>query len=536
MRLLLTILMLIHHSPAAATLNSSPGSPQGPPPRPVPRPAPAPRPTPITSGTTTTGREFYVAPHPEGQPGNPGTIEQPLDIVSALSAQSPARPGDTIWLRGGTHRAPGAQLTGTEEPTLRSLLNGTADARIVVRQYPGERANIDGGLRVEGSWTDYRDFEISNSSPDRTQKRPMGLHVFGPSTRFINLIIHDNGNGIGLWQPAENAEVYGAIIYRNGWETTNDYRGHGHGVYTQNLNGTKSIVNVVSFDNYSSGMKAYAEAGYANNITFEGNISFNNGSPARPQPAYNRVENILVGTGANPVEGSRLIGNCTYHLPTSTGTSIFLGYTVASNRDIVLRDNYFAGGSGNHTYITRWQQVTMTGNTLVGGRDLLVLEMPAGLASNAYSEWDNNSYYSRTNLWPFIYTDSRITGGYRNLAEWKSLTGLDRNSNWLPGNGSQLSRLASLRVFIRPNRYEPGRANIAVYNWSLQESVIVDLSSLLKPGDRFEIRNAQDYFGPPVFSGIYTGQPIKLPMTGTATGPEFNAFVVLPITAGSRTQ
>ncbi len=527
---LLALLLFCH--PGLARDAAGGDSPQAP--RPTPQPAPSPRPTrpPVSTPAETqpiNGRNIYVAPLPLGQPGNPGTIEQPLDIVTVLSALSPARPGDTIWLRGGVHRAPNAQLTGTEEPTLRSLLNGTANARIVVRQYPGERATIDGGLRVEGSWTDYRDFEITNSSPDRTQKRPMGLNVFGPDTRFINLIIHDNGNGIGFWQSAENSEIHGAIIYRNGWEETNDYRGHGHGIYAQNRNGVKSIVNVISFDNYSSGMKAYAEAGYANNITFEGNISFNNGSPARPQPAYNRVENILVGTGANPVEGSRLIGNCTYHLPGSIGTSIFLGYAAATNRDIVLRDNYFVGGSTNHTYLTRWQQVTMTGNTLIGIRDLLVLEMPAGLASTAYSEWDNNSYYSRTNAWPFIYSDEKIRGGYRNLSEWKTITGLDRNSLWMTGADDQALRTSGVRIFIRANGYERGRANLAVYNWSRQESVRVDLSGLLRQGDRFEVRNAQDYFGTPVFSGTYSGQPIKLPMTGTPTGPEFNAFVVLPL-------
>ncbi|MEY3283037.1 MAG: hypothetical protein RIR86_1050, partial [Acidobacteriota bacterium] len=237
------------------------------------------------------GRHFYVAP--EGRPNHPGTLNRPLDITTALSARTPARPGDTIWLRGGVHAAPQAILFGTEEPTLVSTLTGTATAPIIVRQYPGERAIISGGIRVEGAWTWYRDFEISNPSPQRHHKRPMGLHVFGPHTKFINLVIHDNGNGIGFWQAAENAEIYGAIIYHNGWEETNDYRGHGHGIYAQNLSGAKLISDVISFNNYSSGMKAYSEQGHANQITFEGNISFNNGAPARPQTAYNRVENLL---------------------------------------------------------------------------------------------------------------------------------------------------------------------------------------------------------------------------------------------------
>ena len=54
----------------------------------------------------------------------------------------------------------------------------------------------------------------------------------------------------------------------------------------------------------------------------------------------------------------------------------------------------------------------------------------------------------------------------------------------------------------------------------------------------YEIRNAQDYFGPPVASGIYDGGPVSVPMTGLTvaapvgwpapapTGPEFNVFVL----------
>lgn len=466
------------------------------------------------------GRHFYVAP--DGRPDHPGTLTRPLDIVTALSNRTPARPGDTIWLRGGVHAAPQAVLSGTEEPTLVSTLTGTATAPITVRQYPGERAIIDGGIRVEGAWTWYRDFEISNSSPLRTRKRPMGLHVFGPNTRFINLVIHDNGNGIGFWQAAENAEIYGTIIYHNGWEETDDYRGHGHGIYAQNLNGAKLISDVISFNNYSSGMKAYSEQGHANQITFEGNISFNNGAPARPQTAYNRVENLLVGTSIHPVEGARLIANHTYHPPDSTGNSIFIGYAATINRDAVISNNYFVGGDSNHTYLTRWEQIVFSGNTLIGGRDLLVLQMPAGLNALAYRQWDNNHYLSRHNPSPFIYTDSKVSG-YRSLDDWQRITSLDQHSTWL---AHRQGRPTGKHILLRPNRYDRQRANLAIYNWDLLDQVEVDLQPFLKVGDRFVIRNVQNFFGPPVVAATFNGQPVRVPMTGAPTSPEFNAFVI----------
>lgn len=65
-----------------------------------------------------------------------------------------------------------------------------------------------------------------------------------------------------------------------------------------------------------------------------------------------------------------------------------------------------------------------------------------------------------------------------------------------------------------------------MYNWDLQETVDVDLQGLVEGGATYEVRNVLDYFGPPVASGVYSGQPVALPMAGTDSGPEFNAFVL----------
>ena len=74
----------------------------------------------------------------------------------------------------------------------------------------------------------------------------------------------------------------------------------------------------------------------------------------------------------------------------------------------------------------------------------------------------------------------------------------------------------------------------------LVDAVSIDLSPILEPGDAFEIRDAQNYFGPPVASGTYAGKSVEIPMGGTAvaapvgtpvkpyvhTPKEFGAFVV----------
>jgi hypothetical protein len=47
-------------------------------------------------------KEYFAAP--EGQEGNPGTLEAPWDLASALGGAHPVAPGDVIWVRGGTYQ------------------------------------------------------------------------------------------------------------------------------------------------------------------------------------------------------------------------------------------------------------------------------------------------------------------------------------------------------------------------------------------------------------------------------------------------
>jgi hypothetical protein len=93
---------------------------------------------------------------------------------------------------------------------------------------------------------------------------------------------------------------------------------------------------------------------------------------------------------------------------------------------------------------------------------------------------------------------------------------------------------------VRQNAYDGRRVHVAVYNWARQDVVDVDLTDLLPSGTSFEVRNAQDYFGPAVLTGTYDGRPLRLPMTGlkmarpigasntlATAGPSFGAFIVI---------
>src|SRR3989442_3452955 len=131
----------------------------------------------------------------DGSSNGNGTNARPWDLQTALGGgNGQVHPGDTIWLRAGTYAG-----------AFHSELTGTAAAAIVVRQYPGERAILDGRgatsstsrgdmVIVNGSYAVFRDFEIMDSDPNRTlDTRPNLMVAHGSHLKFINLIVHDGG-------------------------------------------------------------------------------------------------------------------------------------------------------------------------------------------------------------------------------------------------------------------------------------------------------------------------------------------------------
>jgi len=493
-------------------------------PTPTPTPTPAPTPTPTIiqnpspsqlSPATNPVTGIFVAPN--GKPGNRGSKESPLDLATALAPKSPAKPGTTIWLRGGVYQG-----------AFESSISGAAGAPITVRSYPGERATFDcvngaqamAMIIVNGSHTHFRDFEITCSDPDRTKPRPAGVSLFGPNTKLINLVIHDAGIGVGGWTPAIDAEIYGCLIYRNGWQLNEKDRGHGHGVYVQNDAGTKRVADNIVFDQYGYGVHAYTENGSIKGFHFDGNTIFGSGALAIPSGTY--YPNILVG-GFKPSERVTLTNNHLYHPLKGLVYNLQLFYVAKDNKDVTLRDNYIAGGSES-IHIHEWQSVTATGNTFIGAIYLASVAPAAGYQPSAYV-WNNNNYVSLNQVpayTPFAFALNGNWVGY-NFDSWRKATGFDKNGSY---QQAPSGRPSGVEIFVRPNQYEAGRANIAVYNWDLKNQVEVDVSGALRNGDRFEVRDARNFYGPPVLSGVYDGKPLSLPMAGSPPAPEFGAFVV----------
>ncbi len=481
--------------------------------------------------------QFFVSP--TGSPGGDGSIANPWDLATALKHPASVLPGDTIWLRGGTYGTGGGlQFIST--------LKGTSAQPIIVRQYAGERAIIDGGIYATGGYIWYWGFEITNSSTVRTGPttvRAPGLFFASnaPGNKAINMVIHDTGHpAIQFNNQSDQGEVYGCILWGAGIYDPTIGSGttpvvRGDGIYSQNDTGSTYITDNITFWNFTVGAKAYGEGGKARGFKVRGNISFENGD-----------RGLFFATNSsdptNVVDGLAVTDNAVYQTVYGRKT-LQVGYKGV-NKDAVITDNYLVGGDSGTTaafFVNQFQNVTLLRNTSVGmtaGKGSIAEIQPV---AGATVTWDQNAYAGGWSTPFYYYFPSQGINTYQALSGWQAKTGFDSNSTY------SASLPTGLKVIVRPNKYEPDRVNIAIFNWNLLSTVAVDVSSAVSVGTSYEIRDVENYFGSPVLTGIYDGSPIQIPMNlGTVTplvgavthmpnivhtAPRFGAFVLIPTSA-----
>jgi hypothetical protein len=452
---------------------------------------------------------------------------RPWDLQTALhGGNGSVQPGDTIWLRGGTY---------TSASPLNSTLAGTPSAPIVVRQYPGERAILDARgatsptmrgdfLTAAGNYSTFWGFEVMDSDPNRsTDTRPNLIVVNASHVKLINLTVHDGGIGFYTFSEPVDIEIYGCLAYNNGWQEA--VFGNGHGIYAKSTSGPVYLRDNILFNQFGYGLHIFTIAGPdgLTNIHAEGNVSFNNGAVSA-DPVNSPSANILFG-GSEPVRNGTLVDNMTYFSPNVGVHNLLIGFGMTVNQDLTVRNNYAVGGM-LLLDVGWWQSLTMTDNSLFGSTSDMIWLRDSTLSGFQLA---NNRYYrdSSAQAWGYINTDYGFAG-------WQQVSGMGATDR------AVTSDPADPKVFLRPNRYEPGRANLIIYDWTRQATVPVDLSGIVRVGDRYDVRNVQDFFGAPVLSGTYAGGPVDVPMAGVTpvapiggsptpppqTGPDFGVFVV----------
>lgn len=469
-------------------------------------------------------REWYVAP--DGSAQGDGTEERPWSLDAAIRPHPMIAPMDTIWVRKGIYNG-----------SFVSRLKGLPGKPVVLRAFPGERVILDGHgyspkpvLTIEGEWAWYWGLEITNSDPRRTvgtagsnapEDRGTGIVQAGPNTKIINCIVHDVGVGIGQSKNVPDTEIYGTVIFNNGWRTPD--RSHGHSIYSQNVQGEKWIRETILFNPFSFNMHIYGSRSAAlDHFRLEGNVGFNG--------------RWLVG-GEAPVRDLVMRENMLY----SHGAQ--LSYRSRANEDLVLENNYLpvpvSAGHG-------WNRMTARGNTFMRPRSSgalveLVISEGNDLKSSVF---EGNTYVvgHASQAVASVLAPASTAPKLYSFTDWKA-EGFEKEGRLEVVEGGIPNEP---KIFVRRNFYEPNRAHVIIYNWPRQDVVYVDISVLNpKNGDRWVLRNVQNYFEE-LISGTYENKPIPVPMTGwtaaapvgeekplyPATFPEFGVFV-LTLESGS---
>ncbi len=471
--------------------------------------------------------EFHVTPN--GSPKGKGTLTDPWDLGTGLVATDIVKPGDTLWIHEGTYRG-----------GFVSRMAGKPGQPVVVRGVPGKRVTIDtlprddrdnGLLLMLGPDAIYRDFEVTCSHPLRKTDiagswpadiRRGNVDVRGDRVAVWNLVVHDLGSGFGFWAEAEGGEVSGCIIYNNGWAGPD--RGHGHAIYAQNARGTKRIVDNVLFHQFAYGIHVYgSEKASLRGFEIDGNIAFQNGCLHR---SNDNAPGIMVG-GGSPAARIAVRDNV------CVGGGIRFGYPWGTtNEDVVCSGNY----SDRGLVVRDFRKATITQNTIVAESTVVSLEGAQRLLTAGH-QWSGNDYYLTDGRWGECSVVENGKSRGLTYAQWQSETGLDANSKFTRGAPTKL------RVIVRPNAHEPGRANLAILNPAALPEVEVDLSRVLTKGQAFRIVSVKDFYGEAVVSGVFNGDPVRVPMKPMTppppvgmpdqkvpvTEPQFAAFVVLPM-------
>ena len=408
--------------------------------------------------------DWYVSPGASGS----GTLGSPGNLTNAFSGfgwASSISPGDTIWMRGGTYSGPYS-----------CDLSGASNAPIIIRNYQGERAVIDGGetfntqptiLYIKGSFVWVWGIEVMSSSTDRVAtvsgSGPSGAQIpygdgvevyagGGPisGVKFINMIVHDTRLGFSSWSNSWDIEFHGNLSYYNGWWSTVD-NAHGHGFYGQNLQiGRKTVSKNFFFDNFDNGSQSYgSEIAPISWFTFDRNAYFRNGS---------------IGGGSS--SGCWIGGG-----QASTNSYLFTNYFWSVDSGAInVQGNYSNRIIGNY----------LAGRYSGNGADIY-------LGGNTGLEMTNNVF-----IYDFL---SGVT------------TGSFPNNTWMTTNPS------TTVSFVDVNDYETNRANVVIYNWSLSNNVQVAAGSILSSGQQYRIRCAHNYWNDVATNTAGTGGVITIPMT-----------------------
>jgi hypothetical protein len=490
-------------------------------------------------------RDWYAAP--AGTADGDGTPAKPLDLDTAFSAKTPVQAGDVLYLKGGQYDGP---MTNNAKgiPTRRPFapkFKGAAEKPVVVTSAPGESAHLNGTLAIhQCDYTHFVRLEIGDLNWDPLQKKHFNETAVnateGQSCKLINCNVFGGAMGTGLWTPAKNFLSYGNLIHDFGYYANEADRGHGHAAYIQNNEGVKTLEHNIAYRGCGWNFDIYTQGGEIKGFDILENIAYIASWHKPGQVGFNYGL-----TGWKPAERIRFIGNVGYQSrgpeqPWRSNMRLMVhGKLDVMHHDAVVKDNYMMGAYRAFV-LSRWKTIEVTGNTFWGQN--ILTEISSAPAGSGIPENPNkvdlagfnvtsNTYIDNGQQKPFILGshEKSLPEELFSFADWQA-KGLDKGSVVLPGKNG---RPTGVKTFVFANKYEKGRANVAIFAWDGQPSVDVDLSKALATGQKYKVFNCLDISqtyakAKPVLTGAFDGKPVAFPLKHDASSPDFDAFLVLP--------
>ncbi len=493
-------------------------------------------------------KKYYVATW--GKSTYDGTTTKPWDLKTALSKTNVITAGDTLFLESGTYEGHfDCRLSGSaNSPVVILPLKRDIDAGFVIIDGKSGQADSDDptfSIESSSSYVVIRELHFTSSFVNRYSTDAngndlvwtSGISVGGKNCKIINCFMYDNlSNGIISGYIGTGNEFYGNIVFHNGCVTgSNNPRSHGAYIQNDNSSQRKTFENNILFNNYRTGIHAYSDGGKIIGVSLIGNIVFNNGMMRQSGMSD---KNIIAGTGGGGCDNINIENNCTYNNPETQGTGIQAGYGGINNNTVVRNNKIF---NGLHPfYFSGWYKTEVTNNTVAANVQsvLIQLVLPETSLGVKFSDYtiNNNTYYTATPASTSFMYQYENTGDTKvAFTQWQSNTGFDRNSTYT-------TSLPPLNwIEIKPNKYEQGRAHVAVYNFQNKTTETIDVSSFMPVGSEYVVYDVQNLFGQPLRQGTLTGRTIDVPLNNTAfkkpfgnvvngnikhTPSEFNVFLI----------
>lgn len=329
--------------------------------------------------TITTGLSHFVST--TGNDSNPGTYALPWRTIQ--HAANSARPGDRVYVRGGTYYG------SINVPGSGSATTGP----IVFQSFPGEQAVIDGsgnawtGGELMGlvnligahSYIVIEGFEIRNWTSSIATHIPLGILVNGSGThvQLLNNIIHaitetttqGSALGIGVYgngtRPIGNLTIGGNQIYglKLGWAESILVDGDTDGfTITENHIHDSDNIGIDAVGYWGTGPTGYD---HARNGLISRNTLYNLSSLHNPSYAKYAADGIYCDGCSNTIIERNLVYACDQNISASSEIYGQVSSYVTIRNNVLYAANMTGISIGGYTTAGGSDHVVIVNNTIL---------------------------------------------------------------------------------------------------------------------------------------------------------------------------